>query len=322
LGGAGRPVFMDMPAIIVAKVAAAVAAFRRHFESSSESDACMAPITPPVAARPSRAAALVGERVIPLRFGSPQRELFGMLHRPERGGGGTGVLVCNPFGQEAVRSHRLFRVMAERLVRSGLSVLRFDYFGTGDSSGDEDDADLHAWQLDILQAQAELVQRSGCTRVIWVGARLGGTLALLGSAHAEAEAEPAAVLAWDPILDGPAYLSALARDHEAALKVSYSILPPGLPLRPTDEAMGFALHDRLRAQIAAITPALLLQARAQALVCIARGAGVAAMPAAAPMRHVAFEHAFEWTSEEAIYTSPLVPADGLKMLIEQIEALG
>jgi uncharacterized protein len=321
LGDAARPVFMDMPAIIIASVAAAVAAFRRHFESSSESDACMAPITPSVAARPSRAAAPGGERVIPLRFGSPQRELFGMLHRPERGGGGgTGVLVCNPFGQEAVRSHRLFRVMAERLVRSGLSVMRFDYFGTGDSSGDEDDADLDAWQVDILQAQAELVERSGCSRVIWVGARLGGSLALLGSAHADAE--PAAVLAWDPILDGPAYLSALARDHEAALKVSYSILPPGLPLRPTDEAMGFALHDRLRTQIAAITPALLLQARAQALVCIARGAEASAMPAAGPMRHVTFEHSFEWTSEEAIYTSPLVPADGLKMLVEQIEALG
>jgi uncharacterized protein len=320
LGDAARPVFMGMPAIIIAKVAAAVAAFRRHLESSSQSDACMAPITSAVAARPSRAAAPGSERVIPLRFGSPQRELFGMLHRPERGGGGTGVLVCNPFGQEAVRSHRLFRVMAERLVRSGLSVMRFDYFGTGDSSGDEDDADLHGWQLDILQAQAELVQRSGCTRVIWVGARLGGSLALLGSAHAEAA--PAAVLAWDPILDGPAYLSALARDHEAALKVSYSILPPGLPLRPTDEAMGFALHDRLRMQIAAITPALLQQARAQALVCIARGAEVSAMPAAAPMRHVRFEHAFEWTSEEAIYTSPLVPADGLKMLVEHIEALG
>jgi uncharacterized protein len=115
-------------------------------------------------ARPARAAAAGGERVIPLRFGSPQRELFGMLHRPERGTTGTGVLVCNPFGQEAVRSHRLFRVMAERLARSGRSVMRFDYFGTGDSAGDEDDADLDAWQHDILRAHAELVERWHCGR--------------------------------------------------------------------------------------------------------------------------------------------------------------
>jgi uncharacterized protein len=280
----------------------------------------MATITPIAAtARPVRVAAHGGERMSPLRFGSPQRELFGMLHHPERAVGSTGVLVCNPFGQEAVRSHRLFRVMAERLVRSGRSVMRFDYFGTGDSAGDEDEADLHGWQLDILQAHDELVQRSGCTRVVWVGARLGGTLALLASA--QAETQPAAVLAWDPILDGRVYLDMLARDNEAALKVSYSIVPPGLPLRPTDEAMGFALPDRLRAQMAGIGPALLHQARAGALVCIARAAEGPGLPAPLAMRRVTFEHAFEWTSEEAIYTSPLVPADGLKMLVEQIEVL-
>jgi uncharacterized protein len=283
-------------------------------------DVCMATITRLDDARPARAAATGGDRVIPLRFGSPQHELFGMLHRPERGAGGTGVLVCNPFGQEAVRSHRLFRVMAERLVRSGLPVLRFDYFGTGDSAGDEDDADLDAWQRDILCAHGELVQRSGCTRVVWVGARLGGTLAMQASSHADA-AEPAAVVAWDPILDGSAYLNALARDHEAALRVSYSILPVGLPLRPPDEAMGFALQARLRTQIAAIGPALLQRVRTHALVCVGRGSELSAMPASEHLRCVAFEHAFEWTSEEAIYTSPLVPADGLKMLVEQIEAL-
>jgi uncharacterized protein len=271
-------------------------------------------------ARPARAAAAGGERVIPLRFGSPQRELFGMLHRPERGATGTGVLVCNPFGQEAVRSHRLFRVMAERLARSGRSVMRFDYFGTGDSAGDEDDADLDAWQHDILRAHAELVERSGCTRVIWVGARLGGTLALRASSLAGVD-EPSAMVTWDPILDGRAYLDTLARDHEAALRVSYSILPAGLPLRPVDEAMGFGLHERLRTQIAAITPALLAQARTPALVCIARGTELQAIPAPEGMRREVFEHAFEWTSEEAIYTAPLVPADGLKMLVEQIETL-
>jgi uncharacterized protein len=257
--------------------------------------------------------------VSPLRFGSPQRELFGMLHQPERAAGSTGVLVCNPFGQEAVRSHRLFRVMAERLVRSGRWVMRFDYFGTGDSAGDEDDADLHGWQLDILRAHDELVQRSGCARVVWVGARLGGTLALLASA--QAEAEPAAVVAWDPILNGAVYLDALARDHETALKVSYSILPPGLPLRPADEAMGFLLHDRLRKQVAGIGPALLYRARAGVLLHIARGAEGQGLSVPQTIRCVSFEHAFEWTSEEAIYTSPLVPADGLKMLVEQIEGL-
>jgi hypothetical protein len=55
---------------------------------------------------------------------------------------GCAVLLCNPFGQEALRSQRGFRVLADRFARTGCATLGFDYFGTGDSDGDDDDASL------------------------------------------------------------------------------------------------------------------------------------------------------------------------------------
>jgi hypothetical protein len=55
---------------------------------------------------------------------------------------GAAVLLCNPFGQEAIRCHRAFRLLSARLASSGIPSLRFDYFGTGDSPGNDGEGDL------------------------------------------------------------------------------------------------------------------------------------------------------------------------------------
>ena len=68
-------------------------------------------------------------------FGASQ-QLLGAFHVAQRlQPRSTAVLLCNPFGEEASRSHRTFRVLATQLERTGFSVLRFDYSGTGDSLG-------------------------------------------------------------------------------------------------------------------------------------------------------------------------------------------
>ena len=62
--------------------------------------------------------------MIPFRFGLPTRQLYGVFHpaaQPRTPA--IGVTLCNPFGQEAVRTHRLYRIMAERLARAGLRRL-------------------------------------------------------------------------------------------------------------------------------------------------------------------------------------------------------
>lgn len=262
----------------------------------------------------------------PFQFGDARRRALGLLHRPDTPKvPSTGVLLCNPLGQEAVRSHRLYRVLADRLARAGHHVLRFDYHGTGDSAGEDGDGELDGWQRDIEAAHDELQARSGCARVLWVGARLGATLALMASARVPRP--PDGVLAWDPILSGRAYLQRLADCHADALRTSYSIVPAGIELHPVHEAMGFALGVRLREQLAALDATRLDTARAALRLIVtptvdaAAAARIGSAAGAGATRTIAFDHAFEWNSEEAIYTSPLVPPDGLRMLVEQVEQL-
>ena len=69
--------------------------------------------------------------------------LLGAFHLPQRlQPRRTAVLLCNPFGEEASRAHRTYRVLATQLERAGFPVLRFDYSGTGDSLGRADDVTL------------------------------------------------------------------------------------------------------------------------------------------------------------------------------------
>src|SRR5208282_6426264 len=73
-------------------------------------------------------------RAEPLYFASESHSLFGWLHWP-RGVpmASVGVVICNPFGYEAICGHRSMRAFAEAAASVGVPALRFDYLGTGDS---------------------------------------------------------------------------------------------------------------------------------------------------------------------------------------------
>ncbi len=122
----------------------------------------------------------------------------------------TAVLLCSPFGEEASRAHRTYRVLATQLERAGFSVLRFDYSGTGDSLGQAEDVTLATCVADIGAAAEGLLAASGAQRVALVGLRLGATLALLASTRG---LRPRHLLLWDPIVDGAAYLRELVTQH-------------------------------------------------------------------------------------------------------------
>jgi uncharacterized protein len=163
-------------------------------------------------------------------------------------------VLCNPFGQEAIRSHRMFRVLADRLSRDGLYVLRFDYYGTGDAAGEDHEGDIEGWIDDLLRANDEAVRLSGCTRCSWLGLRLGASIAALASA--KTAVSPDQLVLWDPIIDGAAYLTELAHAHITESAAVYGArwlienrLRDRALVESDTEAIGFPLTPILKSQL-------------------------------------------------------------------------
>lgn len=139
--------------------------------------------------------------MIPVTFGG----CFGWLHE---GRERTGVVLCGSFGQEGMFAYHGWSALAEDLAASGLHALRFDYPGTGDSLGAEDDPErLDSWIGGIRDATEFLRAASGVQRVILVGLRLGGALALRASVGMEEVVVAAACLV--PVVSGRTYVREL-----------------------------------------------------------------------------------------------------------------
>jgi pimeloyl-ACP methyl ester carboxylesterase len=144
---------------------------------------------------------------MPVVFGPPDRAIFGFYHPAEGASRGVGVVLCNPLGYEAMCSHRTYRHLAERLAARGVPALRFDYQGTGDSSGSGDDPGrAEAWLASIDAAVAELRQRSGVASVAMFGVRFGATLAVTAAARGK---NVEALLLWAPTATGREYVREL-----------------------------------------------------------------------------------------------------------------
>ncbi len=181
----------------------------------------------------------------PLYFG-PAGELFGVYHAPDAAPRRAGAIVlCYPGGHEYLRVQRSFRNAAASLARLGFPVFRFDYSNTGDSAGDGASADLACWRRDLGAAIAEAKRLSGSTRVALAGLRLGASLAWM---EASSRDDVDAVVAWDPIIDGAAYVEELfaleGRWLADPSRVRSARRTPGTLLGfPFSESLGAALRD-------------------------------------------------------------------------------
>jgi exosortase A-associated hydrolase 2 len=145
----------------------------------------------------------------PLFFGHGARRMFG-VYTPASAGTTTqprAVVLCHPWGQEYLRAHRSMAQLAVMLSDAGFHVMRFDYFGTGDSNGDMKEADVEGWIDDVMAAIQEIQDTTGAERVRLIGLRLGASLAAMAAARHPDEVE--ALVLWDPVISGGSYLQEL-----------------------------------------------------------------------------------------------------------------
>ncbi len=179
-------------------------------------------------AAPPAAAAGAPPAMVPVAFDG----CSGWFHAPaEATASGRGVVLCPPFGQDAVCTGRGWRALADTLAAAGLPALRFDYPGTGDSAGDEAPGNLDAWISSVRAAADWLRARPGVREVALCGFRLGADLAAAAAAGRPRETPALALLA--PVGSGRAWLRQLMLGSGAGPAPSADWL----------ETAGFRLHN-------------------------------------------------------------------------------
>jgi alpha/beta superfamily hydrolase len=247
--------------------------------------------------------------MIPVRFGGDSREVVGFYHPPAQAAAAPAVLICNPFGQEALRSYRMLRLLADRLAAAGCAVLRFDYYGTGDSPGDDESASLVGWAGDIGSAHRELAARSGKSSIAWVGLRLGASLCAMAAQAGRAQLKQ--VVMWDPVIVGSAYLESLALHPHAHA---------GSSAAGAIETMGFTLPDRFRQELRGLNVATLeLPGTIQATIILGaendstRQWRQSRAGSAANTEWIVSGAAAEWNSDKAMNTVT-IPAELLRLV--------
>ena len=182
----------------------------------------------------------------PFWWTSRGESLFGWLHT-SRGIARSdhAVVIAAPIGYEQLHSHRSLRHLADELVRRGIPTLRFDWHGTGDSGGIDEDGDrLETWRANLRDAVALLKERLSISEVSIIGVRLGAALA----ATAFAADEIANLVLWAPVVSGKTYV----REMTAIDRTSEIPAPPAEHGRADLEPAGFTLAQQTAQDIARI----------------------------------------------------------------------
>lgn len=138
-------------------------------------------------------------------FGGTQR-LFGCVHVP-RSGAEAGLVVCSPVASEFEKNYRRETLLAWALASRGVAVGRFHYRGVGHSDGDSEAVSIDGMIEDAAAAADHLIERTGVTRLAFLGTRLGAVVA--GAMARRHDGAPLAL--WEPVVDGTQYFREVFR---------------------------------------------------------------------------------------------------------------
>lgn len=187
----------------------------------------------------------------PFFFGTGKRRLFGAYSPGHVSGlSRRAVVLCPPWGHEYIRAHRSMRQLADRLSAAGIHVLRFDYYGTGDSAGDLTEASLGGWENDILTAVQELQDTADVPQVGLIGLRLGGSLAARVAAGHPTDVRT--LVLWDPVVSGIGYVQELMQNSRLLDFPQEKPTPRSEGSGGGHEILGFPLTSGMAAELQSI----------------------------------------------------------------------
>ncbi|MBC7328563.1 alpha/beta fold hydrolase [bacterium] len=109
-------------------------------------------------------------------FYNKNERIVGMVHIAETQGKSPAVVMCHGFTGQRMEAHFLFVKTARRLAENGISVLRFDFRGSGESEGKFEDMTVEEEISDAETALRFLRMQEfvDCDRIGIIGLSLGG----------------------------------------------------------------------------------------------------------------------------------------------------
>jgi len=144
-----------------------------------------------------------------------KNKLYAVYHpSPTNINSNHSVLICPSITNDYQRSRPLLQQLAVKLSTNGYSSMRFDYSGTGDSSGDYTDGSIDQYKSDILSSLKELCTRSECSSVSIFGLRFSATLLT----NMEFPKEVKQLILFDPIENGNHFINTQRKLHTDLLK--------------------------------------------------------------------------------------------------------
>lgn len=259
----------------------------------------------------------------PFYFSQAATPLFGIYHAPAAGGSAhSAAVLCYPMGQEYIRSHRAFLRLSERLASRGLHVLRFDYYGCGDSAGDGEEGTLGQWRADVSTAIDEV--RSGCAveRVYVIGLRLGASLAAIVASQRD---DICGIVLWEPVISGPAYLESVVRAHQTWLAGSFARITRSLPSERTKEVLGFPVTDALASELRRLDLLAVKWNPAQRILMISHGMSPDSAQLSwnlemvgGPVRWDTMNGPRVWLKEDGTFGKGIVPNETLGRIVDWV----
>lgn len=159
----------------------------------------------------------------PLFFNNNDYRIFGVLHTPENKDAPLynhklGVVLCHPFAEEKLISHRVSVNLARSLITQGVTCLRFDEMGHGDSDGKFEESTVETRLSDIQCAIDFLRKQTSVEKIGLIGLRFGGTLAALSCSNSS---RIHFLVLISPIVDGKYYIDQCLRSNLTTQMTTY-----------------------------------------------------------------------------------------------------
>jgi len=159
----------------------------------------------------------------PMFINSRGRQIYTLLQRPEENNDNArGLLLVPPLGNEQRRVQRPIRNLMQNLSRQGYTLMRFDWRGTANSSGDTDKINsLQPWIEDLEDAAEYLATYVNSIDIVAI--RFGALVAVQTPALSSSIN---CRYYWDPVPSGEQWLEEMEKLQKGIVNDTYRFLRP------------------------------------------------------------------------------------------------